>query len=411
MLGTRQLDSRIATVFRDFSLTHNRQQAYRAIQVQAQALPAVAERLQAMAQYLERMGDSIGEKLTANQALFHQSTEAAYTSLARSVDSSLKESLADSGRVAGESIRPVLADAVSSIGNSMAASAQEMSANAQANSTMMLAEIAALLQSSEQLIQARIASEASWAASRQEHVDRLTETLKTALAELREQEELRQESAVTRLAELESTVANHLTRLGQGLEEPMNRLIQTASETPRAAAEVIGQLRAEIAGTVERDNELLRERQRVMGELNTLSESLQQAATSQREAIENLVDSAATTLQEISSRFGDQVGAQALKIADATTDIAGGAVELSSMGEAFALAVELFSGSNQSMMEHLSRIEEAMERSSDRSDEQMAYYVAQAREIIDQSMVSQREIIEDLQRLGRVQQPVAAGAV
>jgi hypothetical protein len=34
-----------------------------------------------------------------------------------------------------------------------------------------------------------------------------------------------------------------------------------------------------------------------------------------------------------------------------------------------------------------------------RSDEQLAYYVAQAREVIDLSILSQKQIIEDLQRL------------
>ena len=34
-----------------------------------------------------------------------------------------------------------------------------------------------------------------------------------------------------------------------------------------------------------------------------------------------------------------------------------------------------------------------------RSDEQLAYYVAQAREIIDLSIMSQRQIVDDLQQL------------
>jgi len=34
-----------------------------------------------------------------------------------------------------------------------------------------------------------------------------------------------------------------------------------------------------------------------------------------------------------------------------------------------------------------------------RSDEQLAYYVAQAREVIDLSVLSQKQIIDDLQHL------------
>jgi hypothetical protein len=51
-----------------------------------------------------------------------------------------------------------------------------------------------------------------------------------------------------------------------------------------------------------------------------------------------------------------------------------------------------------------------MEKSTERSDEQMSYYVAQAREIIDQSMLSQREIIEELRRLGQTGDLFAAEA-
>ena len=44
-----------------------------------------------------------------------------------------------------------------------------------------------------------------------------------------------------------------------------------------------------------------------------------------------------------------------------------------------------------------------MKQSSARSDEQLAYYVAQAREVIDLAMTSQQRIVEDLHRLERKQ--------
>ena len=51
------------------------------------------------------------------------------------------------------------------------------------------------------------------------------------------------------------------------------------------------------------------------------------------------------------------------------------------------------------LTEALGRIEAALAQSMSRSDEQLAYYVAQAREIIDLSIMSQRQVVEDLQRL------------
>jgi hypothetical protein len=161
---------------------------------------------------------------------------------------------------------------------------------------------------------------------------------------------------------------------------------------------------------VERDNQLLEERLSVMHELNTLSASLQEAATGQRNAVENLVESSTEMLQEITGRFSDNLVTEVARMSEASAHVAGGAIELSSLGEAFSHAVGLFNRSNEAMMEHLARVEETMDRSNTRNDEQMAYYVAQAREIIDHSMLSQKEIMDDMRRINRKTRELAAGA-
>jgi len=51
------------------------------------------------------------------------------------------------------------------------------------------------------------------------------------------------------------------------------------------------------------------------------------------------------------------------------------------------------------MIDSLQRIEASLDKSMARSDEQMAYYVAQAREIIDLSILSQKQVVEDLRAL------------
>lgn len=75
------------------------------------------------------------------------------------------------------------------------------------------------------------------------------------------------------------------------------------------------------------------------------------------------------------------------------------AIELAALGEAFHHGVQLFSSSNERLVEALQRVETGMGQASARSDEQLAYYVAQAREVIDLSISSQRGIIEELRRL------------
>ena len=50
-------------------------------------------------------------------------------------------------------------------------------------------------------------------------------------------------------------------------------------------------------------------------------------------------------------------------------------------------------------MQSLQRVEGAIGESLARSDEQLAYYVAQAREVIDLSISAQQGIVEDLRQL------------
>ena len=465
MLATRRLDGKIVTVLREFSLTHQRQQAFAALQSQSAALPAVAGQLQSVAEQLAAMGNRLGEQMLAKQNQFHESVQAQYTALADSVDTSLRESLAASGRAAGESIKPVLTEAMSdisasavetqqqlvtsahdqlqafgqlfeaantamltsfdrasstwvdqsqalqgTIAKSIAESTREIANNAQTTSSKLLTEIGSLLQSTEQLLDARTSTEATLLDDQNKQIERITTTLTTGLGKLREQEEQSQLAGHDRLADLEATVRRHLTQLGKGLEEPMTRLIQTASETPKAAAEVIGQLRTEIGNNIERDNQLLVERQQVMLQLTKLASSLEHSTSAQQAAMEALVNSAATRMSEVSTGFGENLAAELSNISGASAHLAGSATELASLGEAFGQAVQLFNNSNETMIEHLGRIGESMDSSSNRSDEQMAYYVAQAREIIDQSMLSQREIVEDLQKMSSGDEPLAAEA-
>jgi hypothetical protein len=179
----------------------------------------------------------------------------------------------------------------------------------------------------------------------------------------------------------------------------VTRLMQTAAEAPKAAAEVIGQLRHELSASMARDNSLLEERSRIMETLGALLDAINHASTEQRGAIDALVASSSELLQRVGNQFADKVESEAGKLVDIGASITGGALEVASLGEAFGHAVGLFSESNEKMMAALQRIEGALAKSLTRSDEQLAYYVAQAREIIDLSIMSQQRIVDDLQRI------------
>jgi hypothetical protein len=104
-------------------------------------------------------------------------------------------------------------------------------------------------------------------------------------------------------------------------------------------------------------------------------------------------------MDRVGTRFNDKVEAETGKMAEVAAQITGSAVEVASLGEAFGFGVQLFSDSNDKLVTHLQRLEGALSKSIARSDEQLDYYVAQAREVIDLSITSQKQIVEDLQQL------------
>ena len=109
------LDSKIASVLRDFSLTHQRQETFKALQAQSQALPDLVGKLDAMMRQMADHHRQLGEQLLASQQSFHAEAKGLYTELAQSVDQSLKTSLKDSATVAAESIQPVVTATMASI--------------------------------------------------------------------------------------------------------------------------------------------------------------------------------------------------------------------------------------------------------------------------------------------------------
>lgn len=177
-------------------------------------------------------------------------------------------------------------------------------------------------------------------------------------------------------------------------------LLQAASAAPRAAADVIGELRQSLSDSLQRDATMLAERNQLLGTFGTLLETLNHAAGGQQAAIDALVSRAGSLLAQSAERIDTRFNADAERLEAAATRTATGALEIAGIGDAFASAVDAFAASNAQLVERLARLEGALEQSMARSDEQLAYYVAQAREVVDLSLLSQRQIVDDLRRLG-----------
>lgn len=187
------------------------------------------------------------------------------------------------------------------------------------------------------------------------------------------------------------------------------KLMQSASEAPRVAAEVVGELRQSLSDSMVRDTAMLDERNQLLATLSTLLQAVNHASTEQKAAIDALVGTSAELLERVGNRFSDHVEAEAGKLDGMAARVSVGAIEVASLGEAFGAAVQAFGDVNERLAERLERIEGALEKTLARSDDQLAYYVAQAREVIDLSLLAQKQIVDDLrQAQGAADQSQAA---
>lgn len=294
------------------------------------------------------------------------------------------------------------------LNSALAARNQEALASASAGFEQ---HAAALLQ---QVDQSHVRLQEALAAQDQQRLQAWTGTLQSMSAALGEEwaqasahsADSQREICATLARAADDIAARTQAHAGQTIAE-ISRLVDTASEAPRAAAEVVAELRQKLSDSMVRDTAMLEERTQLMGTLETLLAAVNHASTEQRSAIDALVATSAELLDRVGTRFTDHIAAETGRLGSAADQLGLGATEVASLGEAFGTAVQVFGEANDRLATRLQGIEDALARSLTRSDEQLAYYVAQAREVIDLSLLAQKQIIEDMRLLSA---PAPAGA-
>ncbi|WP_434114261.1 DUF802 domain-containing protein [Paraburkholderia caffeinilytica] len=299
--------------------------------------------------------------------------------------------------------------------DTLAQTARDISTQTQAHASSTIAEIDRLVQAAAEAPKAAANLQAELAARDQQRLAAWTETLgsmATALSKEWEQAGTRtasrQQEICDTLAQTARDIASQTQAHASSTIAEIGQLVQAASEAPKAAAEVVAELRQKLSDSMVRDTAMLEERSRLLATLETLLDAVNHASTEQRSAVDALVATSADLLDRVGTRFTDKVELETGKLGAIAAQVTGSAVEVASLGEAFGAAVQVFGESNTTLVAHLQRIEAALDKSLARSDEQLAYYVAQAREVIDLSVMSQKQIVEDLQQLAG--QRAAAGA-
>ncbi|TEA80171.1 DUF802 domain-containing protein [Allopusillimonas ginsengisoli] len=287
----------------------------------------------------------------------------------------------------------------------------------------------------------------AWTAS----LGAMADALRQELAQSNIHAASQQQAICDALAKTASAVSSETQAHASATIAEIERLVQAAAQAPRAAAEVVTEVRQKLSDSMARDNAMLEERSRLLETLGTLLNAVNHASTEQRAAVDALVATSADMLERVGKQFthsvetvtgkltdkvdaetarlthvvetgtskfttmveaetgklAGSVEAETSRLSGIAAQVTGSAVEVASLGEAFGKAVQLFSESNASLVEHLQRLEATLDNSITRSDEQLAYYVAQARDVVDLSMMSQKQIMEELQQLAS--QRVSAG--
>ncbi|NYT77609.1 DUF802 domain-containing protein [Alcaligenaceae bacterium] len=295
--------------------------------------------------------------------------------------------------------------------------ASEISAQTKSNATATMAEISRLVEAAAEAPKAAAALQETLAEQDQQRLQAWTESLASTAATLREQWEqagthtaAHQQQICDALAQTALDISRETKANADATIAEISKLLQAASEAPQAAADVVTEVRQKLSDSLARDTAMLEERGRLLETVGTLLDAVNHAASEQRSAVDALVTTSADMLDRASAQFTDHVQTESGKLTGVAAQVSGSAADVAMMAETFSAAVQKFGESNVSLQAHLERIEAALEKSTTRSDEQLAYYVAQAREVIDLSMLSQKQIIEELQQLAGGRVPASADA-
>ncbi|MDP9046025.1 MAG: DUF802 domain-containing protein, partial [Pseudomonadota bacterium] len=330
------LDAQIATRLRVFGAAHRRDEWWKLQQDQAHALPELVERVAAMTSALEQRNEALNTRLLTAQDEFHARAAAAYAGLAASVDRTLKETFAASAQTAGAALHSAVESAMAGIARESHALHQSIEQGVEHRlvtvSQGFAADAAAVAEHWQRALSAhQLAGQVQATAlgatldrfsqvfddRSRALVERLTHDTQQALvagsATFHEHtaalvQQVAQHQALARAETQRALLAAHEAQLRSTMDE-VGRLMQSAEAAPLAAAEVIADMRQQLATGLARDNAVLEERAGLLARLDTVLAKVDQQASLQRSALDATVAATADTLERAGVHFATRVDA------------------------------------------------------------------------------------------------------
>ena len=169
----------------------------------------------------------------------------------------------------------------------------------------------------------------------------------------------------------------------------MTDLVSSTAEAPKAASALIAQLKQETEQSLARDAGMLKERERLMTELSALAVELRSSTAQQQQVMDEVLEKSGQSLVQLSQSVGAHLDQSGQELASAAYDI-------TALSQQFAESVGMFQAANEELQAALDKVSGDLIQAGERSDEQMGYYVAQAREIIDHNLQTQHNILTQL---------------
>jgi len=194
------------------------------------------------------------------------------------------------------------------------------------------------------------------------------------------------------------------------IETPVTRVISIAEQAEAHALQVGERLDALAKSAAQREDTLQQQQRAQLDNTAALLMTFGDTAQAQLAAVEGLAASSSQSLSEVVERFDEALSSSTGQLASLVAHIEAGGADIAALAEAFATSVEHFDSSAQSLNTLMIQLGQNIEASTSRSDDQMAYYLAQAREIIDHNLITQQDILTQWRELMRVEQSPDPGA-
>lgn len=221
----------------------------------------------------------------------------------------------------------------------------------------------------------------SWAAEQRAVLAALADSSVTAVSQQAQAMMARGEAQVERTLDAVQALSEHLAL------------------APQTAAIVMESLQQQFSDHLRRDSEQVGQRELMLQRLQGVVAALERDVIDHRATLDDLTAGAQQALQSQSVGFAENAAAVVVATQLAAQHLQQGTLGLEALQVQWTAALAALTQSQERVLERLAAVESGLGESTQRSQEQLAYTVAQAREVIDLTLLSQRQLLEELRRL------------